>query len=47
MLKLIGKEQGSDGHTHNFNKSYEIVDLSYERLVVIDTEGNKINLFPE
>ena len=45
MLKLIGNEDGAA--RHSFNKTYELIDVSYERLVAIDAEGNKINFFPE
>lgn len=46
MLKLIGKEADSQSEANTFNKTYELVDLSYDRLVAVDADGKKINFFP-
>lgn len=46
MLKLIGKEVDSQSEANTFNKTYELVDLSYDRLVAVDADGKKINFFP-
>jgi hypothetical protein len=47
MLKLIGKEADSQSEANTFNKTYELVDLSYDRLVAVDGDGKKINFFPQ
>jgi len=46
MLKLIGKEAAAQSEANTFNKTYELIDLSYERLVAVDADGKKINFFP-
>lgn len=46
-LKLIGKEDGAEGNANTFNRTYELIDVSYDRLVAVDGEGHKINFFPE
>lgn len=46
-LKLIGHEAAESPKEASFNRSYELIDVSYDRLVAIDTDGNKINFFSE
>ncbi len=45
-LKLIGEEDES-AETNDFQQSYELINVSYDRLVAIDPKGNKINFYPE
>lgn len=45
-LKLIGKEAESKSEANTFNRTYEVVDLSYDRFVAVDADGNKINFLP-
>lgn len=47
ILKLIGKEDGAAGNVNTFNRTYELIDVSYDRLVAVDSKGQKINFFPE
>ena len=47
MLKLIGKEEGATDNANTFNRTYELIDLSYDRLVAVDADGHKISFFPE
>lgn len=44
-LELIGKED--DAETNSYHKTYDLITVSYNRLVAIDTEGNKVNFFSE
>jgi hypothetical protein len=46
-LKLIGKEDVEGSKEESFKRSYELINVSYERLVAVDSAGNKINFFPE
>jgi hypothetical protein len=46
-LKLIGQEDVEGSKKESFSRTYELINVSYERLVAIDSSGNKINFFPE
>ena len=46
-LKLIGKEDAEGAKNESFSKTYELINISYDRLVAVDSEGNRINFFPE
>jgi hypothetical protein len=46
-LKLIGRALAESTKKSSFDRSYELINVSYDRLVAIDTEGNKINFFSE
>jgi predicted HNH restriction endonuclease len=46
-LKLIGQEDLEGSTKESFKRTYEIINVSYERMVAIDSAGNKINFFPE
>ena len=45
-LELIGEEDESAEH-NKFHRTYELINVSYDRLVAIDSDGNKINFYPE
>jgi len=44
-LELIGKEDGAE--TNSYHKTYDLITVSYNRLVAVDSEGNKVNFFSE
>ncbi len=46
-LKLIGYILAESTKKSSFDHSYELINVSYDRLVAIDTEGNKINFSSE
>ena len=46
-LKLIGQEDVEGSQKESFKRTYELINVSYERMVAIDSSGNKINFFPE
>lgn len=46
-LRLIGRKVSESPKTESFNKTYELVNVSRERLIAFDDEGNKINFLTE
>jgi hypothetical protein len=48
ILELYGEEDSDlDGVAQSFHKKYELISVSYDRLMAVDSEGNTINFLPE
>lgn len=46
-LKLIGEINYKTETTNSFIETYELIDLSYSRLVLINSKGHKISFSPD
>jgi hypothetical protein len=48
ILELFGEEDSDlDGVAQIYHKKYELISVSYERMMAVDTAGNMINFLPE
>lgn len=47
ILKLEGHAADAETKEVTFKESYELINLSFDRMLAVDSKGNKVNFFSE